>query len=213
MNLATSTDLAAGLDQLFDPAQYSGHRSIEQFKFAGLNLIQEINDLQPDLVIDAGCGHNRFKGHILNLIGFDRINFPFIDLQMSIEDAPFREECADVVMSLGSAHFGTKQLVETQVDKMVSWTKPGGFLIFRVNYKLFINDPHNVRLNWSLEDLEYFTNKHQLSICQGPFMEDRVSDANPENLVATKMVWWWQKPGKRVNYSINPIDCEVTAKS
>ena len=43
--------------------------NIHLFKHSGKNLVDEINDLKPELVIDAGCGINFLKGKIKNLIG------------------------------------------------------------------------------------------------------------------------------------------------
>ena len=36
--------------------------NIHLFKHSGKNWIKQINDLNPELVIDAGCGENFFKG-------------------------------------------------------------------------------------------------------------------------------------------------------
>ena len=38
--------------------------NIHLFKHSGDNLVEEINSLNPSLVIDAGCGINFFKGKI-----------------------------------------------------------------------------------------------------------------------------------------------------
>ena len=45
--------------------------NIHLFKYSGANLVKEINDLKPKLVIDAGCAINYFKGKIPNLVGYD----------------------------------------------------------------------------------------------------------------------------------------------
>ena len=41
--------------------------NIHLFKHSGENLVDEINNLKPKLVIDAGCALNFFKGKIKNL--------------------------------------------------------------------------------------------------------------------------------------------------
>lgn len=213
MQTNTNNYLNQKLDIMFDPATYNGHYWADQYKFAGLNLIDEINQLDPDLVIDAGCAHNRFKGHIQNLVGFDRNPFPFADLHTTIEAAPFRPECADVVMALGSMHFGTKELVEQQVDRVVSWVKPGGFIIMRVNNKIFFNDKNaDIRYTWTDEDRKYFSEKYNLNMYLNPTIETRyhggrntISDVK----AADKIVWWWQKPGGRKKYKIDPATCQI----
>ena len=45
--------------------------NIHLFKHSGDNLVDEINKLNPKLVIDAGCGINFLKGKIKNLIGYE----------------------------------------------------------------------------------------------------------------------------------------------
>jgi len=206
--------LSQTLDELFAPESYQGHLWADQYKIAGLNLIDEINLLDPDLVIDAGCAHNRFKGHIKNLIGFDRTQFPFADLCMSIESAPFKEECADVVLALGSIHFGDHALIEQQINKVVSWTKPGGFIVMRANSKLHFEDKFSdIRFCWSDRDFEYFTQKHNLLVHRGPVIEQRYYNSNDDVLRAEKMVWWWQKPGQRKKYKIDPVTCQLTERS
>ena len=207
MKISTVDNLNQKLDTLFDPASYQGHNWAEQYKVAGLNLIEEINQLDPDLVIDAGCAHNRFKGHIQNLIGFDRNHFPFADLYTDIEDAPFRSESADVVLALGSLHFGNKVSLEQQLDRVVSWVKPGGFVVMRVNHKIHYNDTfRDIRYNWSIEDLKYFTEKFNLIIHLEPVIESKYEN---NILMAEKMVWWWKKPGERNRYKIDPVTCQL----
>jgi hypothetical protein len=208
MQISATDNLNQKLNTLFDPESYEGYHWAEQYKFAGLNLIDEINQLDPDLVIDAGCAHNRFKGHIQNLVGFDRNPFPFADLHTTIEAAPFRPECADVVLALGSMHFGTKELVEQQVDRIVSWTKPGGFIVMRVNSKIYYNDEYtDIRYNWTNEDRQYFSKKHNLIMYINPVIEQKYS--RKKTLAADKMVWWWQKPGDRKRYKIDLATCQV----
>jgi hypothetical protein len=79
------------LKEKFEPTSWKGYEAFSQYKYAGMNLIKDINSLDPDLVIDAGCGHNRFKGHITNLIGFDQSPFPYIDIMASFDDINFTE--------------------------------------------------------------------------------------------------------------------------
>ena len=53
--------------------------NIHLFKHSGENLVEEINKLDPNLVIDAGCGINFLKGKIKNLIGYDPVNKAALD--------------------------------------------------------------------------------------------------------------------------------------
>jgi hypothetical protein len=95
------------LNAKFNPEKWDGYLAFKNYIHSGINLIEDVNALEPDLVIDVGCGHNRFKGHIKNLIGFDPQPFPMIDLQSDIEGINFRPECADVLLILGSIQFGS----------------------------------------------------------------------------------------------------------
>ena len=58
------------LDQKAQDKFYSKEwrSNIHLFKHSGKNLINEINNLNPTLVIDAGCGINFFKGKIISRI-------------------------------------------------------------------------------------------------------------------------------------------------
>lgn len=203
-------DLKKSLEQKFDPTEWRGFNSFRSYKFTGENLIEEINSLDPDLVLDVGCGHNRFKGHIKNLIGFDQEPFPFADLQMSIEDAKFRLESADIALVLGSVQFGSKETIELQLDKIVSWVKPGGYIVMRTKQKRFrknVDLYKDKRYTWSLEDVEYFTKKYELILLKSPVIEEVYKKDN--EVASTKMSWWWQKAGERKKYYIDPVSCEI----
>ena len=47
----------------------------KKFKYSGLAIIDEVNAMNPDNVIDIGCGYNEFKGKIQNLTGIDGKGF------------------------------------------------------------------------------------------------------------------------------------------
>ena len=40
-----------------------------KFEHSGYKLIEKINDLQPESVLDIGCGYNQLKEQIPNLYG------------------------------------------------------------------------------------------------------------------------------------------------
>jgi hypothetical protein len=56
------------LSKKFNPSKWDGYMAFQHYTHSGMNLIDDVNALDADLVIDVGCGHNRFKGHIQNLI-------------------------------------------------------------------------------------------------------------------------------------------------
>ena len=103
----------------------------KKYKYSGLSIVDEVNNLKPLRVLDLGCGYNEFKGKINNLIGIDPYNNK-ADIQSSILDYKSQEQF-DVVISLGSINFGTVDKVYLELENAVSLTKQNGLLYFRVN--------------------------------------------------------------------------------
>ena len=102
--------------------------SMDGYPFSGWTLIDYVNDMNPERVLDVGCGFNRFKGKINNLIGIDPYN-DAADVKISLEqyDGPD----VDVALCLGSINFGDEDTIDHQIDILDSiWTKKA---IFRVN--------------------------------------------------------------------------------
>ena len=44
------------------------------YDYTGWNLVDEINNQNPQNVLDVGCGYHPFKGRIPNLVGIDPYN-------------------------------------------------------------------------------------------------------------------------------------------
>ena len=103
----------------------------KKYKYSGLSIIDEVNNLQPKKVLDLGCGYNEFKGKINNLIGIDPYNDK-ADVQTGILDYDAQTNF-DVIICLGSINFGTVDKIYTELEHAVSLTKDGGILYFRVN--------------------------------------------------------------------------------
>lgn len=103
----------------------------KKYKYSGLAIIDEVNNLSPRRVLDAGCGYNEFKGKINNLTGVDPYN-PRADVCSYITDYK-TDEKFDVVICLGSINFGTVDKIFKELKHVVDLTHPGGLLYFRVN--------------------------------------------------------------------------------
>lgn len=103
----------------------------KRYKYSGLSIIDEVNNLQPKKVLDLGCGYNEFKGKIDNLIGIDPYNDK-ADVQSGILDYNAQTNF-DVVICLGSINFGTVDKIYTELEHAVSLTKQNGLLYFRAN--------------------------------------------------------------------------------
>ena len=186
------------MQEVFNPKTWKAGK--EDLLLAGKkDLMEEVNNLESSLVIDAGCGHNVFKGKIKNLIGFDISNFPNADFVSSIQDAEFENESADVVLALGSVQFGNKTDVYEDVAKLVSWVKPGGYIVMRARMdQNFLpldkrNSPRkSFQYFWSEDDINFLSEKHNLSIVKGPRVKE--SPAGKENeFRCHRLFWWWSK--------------------
>ena len=103
----------------------------KKYKYSGLSIIDEVNNLQPKKVLDLGCGYNEFKGKINNLIGIDPYN-ERADVQVVILDYNAQNNF-DVIICLGSINFGTVDKIYTELEHAVSLTKQNGLLYFRAN--------------------------------------------------------------------------------
>ena len=107
------------------------------YKYSGLSIIDEVNALQPERVLDIGCGYNEFKGKINNLIGVDPYNDK-ADVKSDITSFALQadtppDELFDVVISLGSINFGSADKILLELNHVINLTAPGGLLFFRVN--------------------------------------------------------------------------------
>lgn len=137
---------------------------------AGLEeMYARVNALNPTLVIDAGCGRNKHKSYIKNLIGFDASPYPEVDINCPILEAPFEPSCADAVLALGSIQYISKDYILSNIDKIISWVKPGGIIEMRVmldddNSKKYhaLYDKDALRFPWSNELREEITKAYNL---------------------------------------------------
>jgi hypothetical protein len=123
------------------------------------------------------------------------------DIQSDIASINFRPESADVLLVLGSIQFGTRENVKQNLDKVVTWLKPGGYIVMRTLYQFNTKEiPYaDVHYAWSDADIEEFGSSNNLTMIKGPFV-----DQAPKS---SRLVWWWQKEGTLKKYSIDPITC------
>ena len=103
----------------------------KKYKYSGLGIIDQVNALNPEAVLDVGCGYNEFKGKIQNLTGIDPFNQK-ADIMVHTTSY-FSETLYDVVICLGSINFGSTMKIIKEIQKVVSLTKKGGIIIFRCN--------------------------------------------------------------------------------
>jgi len=163
---------------------------LKGFRYSGTNLIDEINSLNPQLVIDVGCGVNYFRGKIKNLIGFDVVDYPDSDFHCSIQDMVIDNDSVDVVLALGSLQYRNRELTLIDIQRVVGWIRPGGYLVVR--NKQFVPESDSSKseftYNWSQEWFEKISKDLGLNLIKGPLLD---LNNNLEDL--KRIVWWWQK--------------------
>mgnify|MGYP001158359996 FL=1 len=103
----------------------------KQFKATGTELIDKVNALNPQSVLDIGCGYNLLKSKIQNLWGIDPYN-SHADEMIDLMDFP-STTMYDVVLVLGSINFGCEESIKEKLAKAVSLCEPRGHIFFRVN--------------------------------------------------------------------------------
>lgn len=114
---------------------------MKKFKYSGLKLIDEINNLYPRSVLDVGCGYNEFKGKINNLTGLDPYN-KNADVHFKLLEYNTSERY-DIVLALGSINFGSTDKIFSELERAVELTAPKGKLFFRVNPGLSHTPPES----------------------------------------------------------------------
>ena len=104
---------------------------MKKWKYSGLALIDEVNNLKPRAVLDVGCGYNEFKGRINNIIGIDPYN-DNADLQVGTLDYK-TDQKFDVILCLGSVNFGSRDKIIAEVERCEKLLADDGTMFFRVN--------------------------------------------------------------------------------
>ena len=103
-----------------------------KFTHSGWQLVDKINALNPESVLDVGCGFNDLKGKIPGLYGIDPYNDK-ADEKVSIENFNCGTKEWDVVLALGSINFGSEFKIRRQFRKSVGHLKNGGHFFGRFN--------------------------------------------------------------------------------
>lgn len=136
----------------------------DAYQWTGWRIADEINKLDPQNVLDVGCGYNPFKGRIPNLVGIDPYN-NCADYMVDILDYNVDAESHDHVIALGSINFDSKEDIELKFQKVVSLLKKGGHLWMRCNpghdHK---NGPWVEIFPWSFDVAHEFAKKYNLTL-------------------------------------------------
>ena len=137
--------------------------SLDGYPYSGWSLVEKVNAMNPDRVLDVGCGFNRFKGKINNLKGIDPYN-DAADVKISLEqyDGP----TVDVALCLGSINFGDEETIDHQIDILDRiWTKKA---FFRVNPGIqhsWSNDWNGIKwYKWTKEKIDSIVEEYKYTM-------------------------------------------------
>jgi hypothetical protein len=134
------------------------------YEHTGWQLVEEINALNPDKVLDVGCGYHPFKGRIQNLVGIDPYNNQ-ADYEVDIPDYKVKPESHDVIMALGSINFNSKDEIQSRFAHCVSLLKPGGKFFLRANPGItHKTGPYVEIFNWTFEVVNEFAETYNLHL-------------------------------------------------
>lgn len=169
-----------------------GSADINRWPDCATPMIDEINALNPNKVIDLGCGANLYKGLINNLTGID-FTTPEADISCTIEDLPFDDNSVDVCLALGSINFGNEEFIRKQLTETKRITKSGGHLYFRV----MCEHKNELYYPWNLQKAKQFAKEFNFEFVNGPrtiykniwedTRENQVGDRGRERLY-----WVWK---------------------
>jgi SAM-dependent methyltransferase len=134
-----------------------------EYDHSGWALVEEINKLDPERVLDVGCGYHPFKGRINNIVGIDPYN-DAADYEVDILEYRVNHQY-DVIMALGSINFNSQDEIEQRFAHCVNLLKPGGKFFLRANPGI----PHKAGpyvdiFLWTFEIVSHFAEKYNLTL-------------------------------------------------
>lgn len=134
------------------------------YEHTGWELAEEINRLNPQRVLDVGCGYHPFKGRIQNLVGIDPYN-NCADYEVDILDYRIKPESHDVIIALGSINFNSKDEIEQRFAHCVSLLKTGGKFYLRANPGItHRTGPYVEIFPWNFEVANEFAERYNLHL-------------------------------------------------
>ena len=134
------------------------------YEHTGWELADEINKLNPEKVLDVGCGYHPFKGRVQNIIGIDPYNNQ-ADYEVDILEYKIKPESHDVIMALGSINFNSRDEIEARFEHCVNLLKKGGKFYLRANPGiLHKTGPYVDIFPWTFEVVNEFAEKYNLNL-------------------------------------------------
>jgi hypothetical protein len=133
------------------------------YEHTGWELAEEINKLNPERVLDVGCGYHPFKGRITNLVGIDPYN-NCADYEVDILEYRVKHQY-DVIMALGSINFNSQDEIEARFSHCVNLLKQGGKFFLRANPGItHKTGPYVEIFPWTFEVVNDFAEKYNLRL-------------------------------------------------
>ena len=133
------------------------------YEHTGWELAEEINKLNPERVLDVGCGYHPFKGRIKNLVGIDPYN-NCADYEVDILEYRVKHQY-DVIMALGSINFNSQDEIEVRFGHCVNLLKQGGKFFLRANPGItHKTGPYVEIFPWTFEVVNDFAEKYNLRL-------------------------------------------------
>ena len=134
------------------------------YQQTGWGMIDRVNALNPDRVLDVGCGFNLFRDRIPNLTGLDPYNSA-ADVQLDIIDYQADPSSFDVILALGSLCYNSESEVEQRFAHCVNLLRPGGRFWLRVNPHVFFQTyPYIDFFAWSIEVAKLWAQRYNLCL-------------------------------------------------
>ena len=134
------------------------------YEHTGWELVEEVNKLNPEKVLDVGCGYHPFKGRIHNLIGIDPYN-NCADYEVDILDYKVKPASHDVILALGSINFNSRDEIEARFAHCVGLLKSGGRFFLRSNPGItHKTGPYVEIFNWTFEVVNEFAERYNLTL-------------------------------------------------
>jgi SAM-dependent methyltransferase len=135
-----------------------------EYEYTGWQLAEEINRLNPESVLDVGCGYHPFKGRIQNIVGIDPYN-NLADYEVDILDYRVKPGSHDVIIALGSINFNSRDEIEQRFAHCVNLLKTGGKFYLRANPGVAHKaGPYVDIFPWSFEVVNEFAGKYSLHL-------------------------------------------------
>ena len=134
------------------------------YEHTGWELADDINKLNPEKVLDVGCGYHPFKGRIQNIIGIDPYNNQ-ADYEVDILEYKVKTESHDVILALGSINFNSKDEIEARFEHCVNLLKKDGKFYLRANPGItHKTGPYVEIFPWTFEVVNEFAEKYNLKL-------------------------------------------------